>query len=70
MEKAYIFKNFCKIYLFVMVKLCKNLKIFGILNFLLFLSDLSFHIQYKNNSPFSSDVESIKVITWGFQYWF
>jgi len=36
-----------------------------------FISDnLSFHIQYENNLPFSSDVESIKVITWGFQYWF
>lgn len=36
-----------------------------------FISDnLSFNIQYENNLPFSSDVENIKVITWGFQYWF
>jgi len=40
-----------------------KIKFFGVLMFLLFLSDLSFHIQYEDNLPFSSNVESINVIT-------
>jgi hypothetical protein len=53
-----------------MIRAWLKIKFFGVLMFFLFLSDLSFHIQYEDNLPFSSDIESIKVISWGFQYWF